>query len=483
MMKKKRKYTNSFFYLKDELISFKFYICTDFESVYNKERQKMKTQIFVSAVTANSGKTLFAMGLSRALKKLGMKVQPFKCGPDFLDAQLLSVVSDYETVNLDLWMANPTRLQHLYNKYGDLADVCITEGVGGLYDGYKRMQGSSAEIASFLHVPVVLLINARVAGYSVAPVIAGFKNFYSGIQIAGVVFNQVSSVNHYMHLREACSDVNVDCFGYIPVIDSFKMPSKHSVMSLANKRMMEEQLDGIADLLLKTIDVNRLLSKCNRAFPCQYTLPYYSDLDSDSWVVVGHKMKIAIARDSAFNFTYRENIDRLKEMGNITYFSPLFSNGLPEADLIYLPGGYVELFARQLYRRRKMMDALKDYAESGGKILAESGGMLLLGRTLQSRENGTAYSMSNILPIDFTVPFVLKPNLGYRKISFSEKELRGYEYRYSAIQKDDTKDEIWDFVTNLKGTERKLPLYRYKNVIASYVHWYWGDYNILNLWK
>ena len=443
----------------------------------------MKTQIFVSSVTANSGKTLFAMGISRALKKLGMKVQPFKCGPDFIDSQLLSVASDYETVNLDLWLTTPTRLQHLYNKYGDQADVCITEGVGGLFDGYKRMQGSSAEIANYLNLPVVLLVNARVAGYSVAPVIYGFKNFYTGVQIAGVVFNQVSSSHHYMHLREACSDVNVDCLGYIPVIDNFKMPSKHSVMSLASRRLLEEQLDDVADLLLKTIDVNRLISKCNRTFPCQYTLPYCSDMESDSLVSRGSRMKIAVARDSAFNFTYRENIDRLKDIGNIHYFSPLFSNGLPEADLIYLPGGYVELFARQLYRRRKMMDSLKDYAESGGKILAEGGGMLLLGRTLQSRENGTAYPMSNVLPIDFTVPPILKPSSGYRKLSFSDKELKGYEFRYSVIQKDDVDYERLDFITNLKGTEKKFPLYRYKNVMASYVHWYWGDNNILNLWK
>lgn len=443
----------------------------------------MKTQIFVSSVTANSGKTLFAMSISRALKKLGMKVQPFKCGPDFVDSQLLSIASDYETVNLDLWLTTPTRLQHLYNKYGDQADVCITEGVGGLFDGYKRMQGSTAEIANYLNLPVVLMINARVVGYSVAPIIYGFKNFYAGVQIAGVIFNQVSSVSHYMHLREACSDVNVDCLGYIPVIDNFKIPSKHSVMSLASRRLLEDQLDDVADLLLKTMDVNRLMSKCNRTFPCQYTLPYCSDMESDSLTPRNSRMKIFVARDSAFNFTYRENIDRLKEIGHVHYFSPLFCNGLPEADLIYLPGGYVELFARQLYRRRKMMDSLKDYAESGGKILAESGGMLLLGRTLQSRENGTAYPMSNILPIDFTVPSMLKPGLGYRKLSVSDKELKGYEFRYSAIRKDDVDNEGLKFITNLKGTEKKLPLYRYKNVIASYVHWYWGDNNILNLWK
>lgn len=444
----------------------------------------MKPQILISAATYGSGKTLFAMGLLRALKKRGMKVQSYKCGPDFMDAQLLSIAADKETVNLDAWMATNTHVQHLYNIYGEQADVCITEGIGGLFDGYRRMQGSTAEMAGLLNLPVILLINARTAGYSVAPLIYGFKNFYAGVRIAGVVFNQVSSQAHYTYLREACADTGVDCLGYLPVAEEFKLPSKHSAISMTSRRSLDEQADSIASQIELTVDINRMLNRCNRNFPCPYTLPYSSDTECDMFSSPFRKLKIAIARDPAFCFTYRENIARLAKLGNINYFSPLFGYELPEADLVYLPGGYPELFARQLHRRRKMMESLKEYAESGGKILAEGGGMMFLGRTLKSKENGTAYPMSNVLPVDFTMSSIPKLHSGYRKMLIHDEEWKGYEFRYSEVAQDETSPDCPLVpITNFKGTEELLPFYRYKNVLASYAHWYWGDKDIFKLWK
>ena len=456
-----------------------FYLCGRFS-----KKEKMKPQILISAASAGSGKTVFAMGLLRALKNRGIKVQPYKCGPDFVDSQYLSIAADSESVNLDAWMSSPTHVQNLFNKYGELSDLCVIEGTGGLYDGYRRMQGSTVEMSNLLNLPVILLINARLSGYSVAPLIYGFKNFYAGVRIAGVVFNQVSSPAHYTYLREACADTGVDCLGYLPYMEGVKLPSKHNVISLANRQALDEQAELVAAQIEKTIDVNRMLSRCNRNFPCPYTLPYSSDIEDDSFIRPLHKIKIAIARDPAFNFTYRENIARLAKQGNITYFSPLYGNELPKADLIYLPGGYPELFARQLHRRYKMMEALKEYAERGGKILAECGGMVILGRSLKSRENGTAYPMSQILPIDFVMPAVPKLYSGYRKTTYHDMELKGYEFRYSIIQQDDTLPECRiNPITNLKGTEDILPFYRYKNVIASYAHWYWGEKDLLKLWE
>jgi cobyrinic acid a,c-diamide synthase len=131
-----------------------------------------------------------------------------------------------------------------------------------------------------------------------------------------------------------------------------------------------------------------------------------------------------------------------------------------------------------------MMEALKEYAERGGKILAECGGMVVLGRSLKSRENGTAYPMSQILPIDFVMPAVPKLYSGYRKTTYHDMELKGYEFRYSIIQQDDTLTECRiNPITNLKGTEDILPFYRYKNVIASYAHWYWGEKDLMKLWE
>jgi len=131
-----------------------------------------------------------------------------------------------------------------------------------------------------------------------------------------------------------------------------------------------------------------------------------------------------------------------------------------------------------------MMEALKEYAERGGKILAEGGGMVFLGRSLKSKENGTAYSMSNILPIDFTMPATPRLQSGYRKTNFEEMELKGYEFRYTSIQEDETPSTCRkSIITNLKGTEDLIPFYRYKNVLASHSHWYWGDKDLLRWWE
>lgn len=444
----------------------------------------MKPQILISAATVGSGKTLFVMGLLRLLQKRGMKVQSYKCGPDFMDAQQLTIAADTESVNLDLWMASNSHIQHLYNIYGERADVCITEGNGALFDGYRRMQGSSAEMAGLLNLPVVLLINARAVGYSVAPLIYGYKHFYAGVHIAGIIFNQVSSPAHYAYLREACSDVGIDCLGYLPVMEGVKLFSKHSAISLDNRRSLDEQTDLIASQIEKTVDVNRMLNRCNRNFPCPYTLPYSSDVDYDTPMLPVRKIKIAVARDPAFCFTYRANMARLAKIGEITHFSPLYGYELPKADLIYIPGGFPELFARQLHRRHKMMESLKEYAEGGGRIFAEGGGLVFLGRTMKSKENGTAYPMSNILPIDFAMPNVPRLFSGYRKTTINDMELKGYEFRYSIVQQDSTASYCTATpITNQKGNETVLPFYRYKNVIASYAHWYWGDKDLLKLWK
>ena len=419
----------------------------------------------IGAVSAGSGKTLFAMGLMRALLKRGLKVQPYKCGTDFMDAQFLSLAADHESVHLDTWIASYTHVQHLYNKCGEKADVCVVDGSGGLYDGFRKMQGSNVDMAKLLDIPVVLLVNARVAGYSVAPIIYGFKKFCPSMKIAGVVFNQVGSQAHYALLKEASLDAGVDTLGYLSFSEEWKLPSKHTGLTLTVKKELDDKVEKLSEQIAEQVDIQRLLSKCNGGFPCRYMLPYSSDAEFDSFVAPMRKIKIAIARDAAFNFTYRENIASLKRIGEITYFSPVYGSDLPEADLVYLPGGFPELFARQLHRRRKLMDDLKAFAEKGGKILAEGGGSVLLCKSLTTRQGGTAYSMSGILPYDFEL-INNRLQTKYRKYSMADVELKGHEYRYFQLPNGVATDSI----------------VRYKNVIACFGHLYWGETELLKWW-
>ena len=171
----------------------------------------MKPQFIIGAASSGSGKTTFTMGLLRALTHRGMKVQPYKCGPDYIDTQFHTLASGNVSVNLDTWLASERHVRSLYHSYGKAADVCVVEGVMGLYDGYSGMKGSSAAMAALLDIPVILLVNARSTAYSVAPLISGFARFSPDVRIAGVVFNQVSSLSHYEYLKEACRDIGMEC--------------------------------------------------------------------------------------------------------------------------------------------------------------------------------------------------------------------------------------------------------------------------------
>ena len=153
----------------------------------------MKRHFLIGAATSGSGKTTFTTGLLRVLYNKGIKAQPFKCGPDYIDPQFHTQAAHRPSVNLDSWLASMPHLQTVYSKYGADAEVLVTEGVMGLFDGYNKWLGSSAQLASSLNIPVILLVNARSTAFSVAPLIYGFKHFNPDVRIAGVVFNQVAS--------------------------------------------------------------------------------------------------------------------------------------------------------------------------------------------------------------------------------------------------------------------------------------------------
>lgn len=445
----------------------------------------MKPQFLIGGATSGSGKTVFALGLLRALRKRGIKVQPYKCGPGFMDTQLHAISAGVDSVNLDSWFAGRTHLQYVYNKYGEKADVCMIEGNSALFDGYKRMQGSSAEMAQVVSVPVILVVNARSAAYSVAPMLYGYKLFRPQVKIIGVVFTHVSSLTHFSYLKDACNDAGLNSLGYIPFDESLKLPQRHTALTQSVRSEIEEVSEKAAMYVEQNIDLDRILKMCTRIFPCKYTLPYTSDVEETGINYAMHKsLKIAVARDSAFNLLYKENIDRLSAIGHVTYFSPLYSNNLPEADIIYIPGGFPEMFARQLHRRKTLMKQLKDYADKGGKIIAEGGGMVLLSRSLTVREGGSAYEMSGVLPFGCTM-IDSHLHTGYRIIEMSDKSLRGHEFRFLSIDTENSQlpsDIRIVPVMNTRGAEADSCIYRYRNVIAGFTHWYWGETDVLRFW-
>lgn len=426
------------------------------------------SSFLIAAPASGSGKTTITLGLLRALKNRGYKVQPFKCGPDYIDTQYHNMASGGQSVNLDLFLSSEEHVNHLYTKYASQKDVCIVEGVMGLFDGYDKMKGSSAEIAETLNIPVILVINANSSAYSVAPLLYGFKNFYSGISLIGIIFNFVGSESHYHFLEQACDDVELKSFGYLPKNAAIEIPSRHLGLSLDKEVQLNEFADKAASLIEEYIDLDSLIATTrNQAIPAL------------SEKTIRLNQKIAVASDEAFNFMYHENIDYLKRIGDVTFFSPLKDNRLPEVDFVYFPGGYPELFLEQLSENKQLHQSVREYAECGGKILAECGGMMYLSSSITDKE-GREYPMVGIFSQKASVEN-MKLKLGYRQFQYNGLDIRGHEFHYSHTEGD--LDGIAQQYT-AKSIPVDTKLLRYKNVIAGYTHIYWGEMdNLFNLFN
>lgn len=426
----------------------------------------MAPRFIIAAASSGCGKTTFTMGLLRAWQRRGWNVQPFKCGPDYIDTQFHAVASGKPSVNLDIWLSSEDHIRQLYSEYGAKADACVVEGVMGLFDGFDRMKGSAAHIAQCLGIPVVLLVNAKSAAYSVAPLIYGFKHFNPSVQLAGVVFNQVASKNHFSYLQDACADAGVPCFGYIPKCPDLEVPSRHLGLSLENREIMNAWIDKAADLVEQYVDMEQLAHCCMGSIP--------SCAPSDA-VGISDKV-IAVARDEAFNFTYLANLRALK--GKLVYFSPLHDDKLPdEASFVYLPGGYPEFYLPQLSANTTMLQSIRDYAAKGGHMLAECGGMIYLSESM-TLQDGSVYPLSGVLPIRTTMQGA-KLHLGYRRMLLDGKEWLGHEFHYSTIINPEVLPSIATQYA-AKGNAVDTSLYRVKNVLAGYTHWYWADKDLLD---
>jgi len=422
----------------------------------------------IAAPSSGCGKTTFTLGLLRALRNRGFSVQPFKSGPDYIDPLFHQMAAGVESVNLDTYMSSPTHVQTLFGCYGSDADACVVEAAMGLFDGADGPRGSAAVVAEVLDVPVVLLVSAKAVAYSVAPLIYGFRHFNPRLRLAGVVFNFVASDRQLATLRRACEDAGVPCLGYLPRNPELVIPSRHLGLTLQEREKTEQLITLAAQEVAAHIDLDRLLEvtyRTDRAYELNKTLSPLSRKGESLAVldncaqplppltrgVGGGSIAIAVARDAAFNFTYRANIDALRKLGEVSFFSPLQDAALPPCDLLYLPGGYPELFAEQLAGNRAMREQIRAYAESGGRVLAECGGFMYLCRDIDGQP------MCNILPYSATMQGA-RLHLGYRETVLNGVTLRGHEFHYSTTI-----------------PEAPTPFVYYKNVRAGYPHWYWAD--------
>ncbi len=424
----------------------------------------------LAAPSSGSGKTTITLALLRMFAHRGLAVQPFKCGPDYLDTRLHTMAASFGGregggINLDTFMASKEHVQGLFSRYSSGADVAVVEGVMGLFDGAEKSQGSSAEIAMLLGIPVIMVINAQSMAYSAAPMLYGFRTFDPALNLTVVIFNQVNTSSHYSYLEAAARDAGVEPLGYVPRSEAVAISERHLGLDTSAAYDREGVIASMAEHVGKTVNVDRLLEIAQVERSCTPVLP--------PSMVKGNKV-IAVARDEAFNFVYRENIDVLGEYGRLLFFSPLHDERLPEADMLYLAGGYPELYAEQLSANSFMREQIAAYSRNGGRVYAECGGMMYLGKTITLKD-GSVYPMCGALDLETTMQ-ESRLTLGYRRVVLngSAKELRGHEFHYSRVS---YQGELLNIaaVKNARGENMATPLFKINNTTASYIHLYWGE--------
>ena len=411
----------------------------------------------IAAPTSGSGKTTMAQGLMALYASKGYTVQPFKCGPDYIDTKFHERVCGRPSINLDTFMASPDHVRGLFHHYGNDADICIVEGMMGLFDGYNRDCGSSAEIARVLDIPVVLVVDAKSAAYSMAPLLQGFINFRPDVHIAGVIFNKVGSPKHYEMLRQVCDDLQLPCYGYLPKAADLEKGSRYLGLDFSETtesnqllQLIEEHIDwrGISKDLART----------------ERTGGLHETLDEPA----RSELTVCCARNAeSFSFLYQETIDRF---ASVTFFDP--ERDVPSLDgteLLYLPGGYPEKHVEALVRNEACRKAIKDFAERGGRIVAECGGMMYLCQRIVSDEG--EFPMCGVLPYTITARKAdRKLSLGYRRFVLDGKEFRGHEFHYTQFLGEVPESVVQ--VYNAKNEPVPTPVLKYKNVLASYTHLY-----------
>lgn len=431
----------------------------------------MKSQLLIGAIASGSGKTTLTLGLLRALKNRGLKVQPFKCGPDYIDTKYHELASGEKAVNLDLFLSTEKHVKEIYSKYTLKSDVSIIEGVMGLFDGYDKMKGSSAEIAGMLNVPVVIVLNAKSMAYSAAPILYGFKHYYKKINLIGVIFNMVNSESHYRFLSDACNDVGIASLGYIPKNDELAIPSRHLGLNIDPDFLFSEFANKAASVVEKYVDIEKLLHLTKSE-----VAPVFLN---DDTINISPSVRTAVAYDEAFNFYYNENIEYLKRRGEVTFFSPIHDNELPEVDFVYLPGGYPELYLKELSSNLSMIKSVRRFIEANGHLLAECGGMMYLSSCIVDK-NGIEYPMVDIFQQKASM-LNMKLKLGYRQFVYNGIPFKGHEFHYSSI---DGNQESITTQYNAKKIQTDTKLLRYKNVIAGYTHIYWPEIdNLFDIFK
>ncbi|WLI77622.1 cobyrinate a,c-diamide synthase [Kosakonia sp. H02] len=444
---------------------------------------------FILAGTGSGcGKTTVTLGLLTLLQRSGLRVQPFKVGPDYLDSAWHTAVTGVASRNLDRFMLPAPTLNALFTEHLLAADVAVIEGVMGLYDGYGTDPHycSSAALAKQLGIPVILLVDGKAVSTSIAATVMGFQHFDPQLPIAGVIVNRVNSDTHFQLLKQAIEHYcDIPVLGYVPVVPDIALPERHLGLVTARETVVETQpWQAFADRLAQTLDIHRLLLLTRLE-----KLPA-GELPVCPCEQAGAGLTLAVADDEAFNFYYPDNLQLLERAGvRIVRFSPLHDRELPDCQMLWLGGGYPELHAQALSANQSMLGAIRRAHQRGVAIYAECGGLMYLGDTLCDAENNE-WPMVGVIPGHSRMGKRLT-RFGYCEaramqqtlLAAPGETLRGHEFHYSDFAP--RTEAVLDCHKTRDGEvlKRWQGGWQVGNTFASYLHLHFAQRpQMLNRW-
>jgi cobyrinic acid a,c-diamide synthase len=415
-----------------------------------------------------------------ALIRRGLKIAPFKVGPDFIDPGHHRRISGAASRNLDGWMLSKSYNRSCFRKAARKADVAVVEGVMGLFDGYdgKTESGSTAQMAKWLGVPVVLIVDTRSMSRSAAAVILGFEKFDRDVNYAGVLLNNLGSQRHLSYLTEALNGTaHMPLLGGILRDQEITIPERHlGLVTQEDHPLSEGMIKKLAAIVENGLQLDRLLASLPDVTPANPEAVTTHDQKKPS-------VRIGVARDRAFCFYYPDNFDLLEACGaQLVFFSPMADTRLPaDLDGLYLGGGYPELAAERLAANTALRNQIRDGSRRGMPIYGECGGFMYLCQELLDQSQ-RRYPMAGCFPFSTQMHTGLKA-LGYREITLTKdtiigpagQKMRGHEFHYSKLKKTESSVDTVYRPTDRVGVDKPPAGYYTNRTLGSYTHLHFGS--------
>ncbi len=389
--------------------------------------------LMIAAPRSGAGKTTVTLGLLRALLRRNVAVQPFKCGPDYIDPAFHTAAAARTSFNLDSWAMQPATVASLLDRASQTCDLVVVEALMGLFDGVATRgtwgTGASADLAALTGWPVVLVIDVSGQSQTAAAVARGFRGYRDGVDIAGVILNRVGSARHTRLATKALEDVGLRVFGAIPRRTDIAMPERHlGLVQASEVSNLDTTLDALAALIEEHVDVGSII---------QAAMPGRREALTPSRATPPGQ-RIALAQDAAFSFIYPHIIDRWTAAGaEIVPFSPLGDEAPDEScDVAWLPGGYPELHAGRLANNQNFLSGTRAFAQSK-PVHGECGGYMVLGNTIEDAD-GTRFAMLDLLDLETSFA-KRRMQLGYRRVTLladcligrKGSRIGGHEFHYA----------------------------------------------------